>query len=185
MYTGNYFYNEFIKKVNEQIVDIETYKKGAQFTPIVTNIIKDIIRNMGFTPSKEYFRIDVTGWLDRKDDIKGDDKGLNHHLWDLKIAVEHENKRDDWTDELIKLVHIRCPIKIIIGYNSYDNRNDMEKLEVAAEWMKMTEAFCHSKEEYVVIIGNDKGKDKNYTSFEYRGYSYNYEMGKFEEITII
>ena len=182
MYNAKWFFEEFSKNVTEETISIDTYKKGANFTPIVTNIIKEIIKKMKLTPSKEYFRIDVTGWKDRKGDITGDDKGLNHHLWDLKIAVEHENKRDDWTDELIKLVHIRCPLKVIIGYNCYDNRDDAEKLDVAASWMKMTDAFGVSNEEYLVILGNDKGKDKKYTTFGYRGYLYSHEEDKFIEI---
>ena len=40
-------------------------------------------------------------------------------------------------DEVIKLTHIRCPLKVIIAYNYFDERpeGDIEKLNYVARWM--------------------------------------------------
>ena len=74
----------------------------------------------------EYFRIDSIGyqhkfWMIDSDDSKN--YGLNRHFWDLKIAVEHENSKKDWMDEVIKLIHVRCPLKVVIAYNYCDHRD--------------------------------------------------------------
>ena len=183
MYNAQWFFNEFKSKVNENTIPLDSYKYGRRFTSIVTDKIIEILESIGLQWNKEYFRIDVAGWEDRKNDITAYGKELNHHLWDLKIAVEHENKNNDWTDELVKLIHIRCPLKVIIGYNSYDNRNDLEKLRIAARWMNMVKAFDSSaKEDYLVILGNTNGRDNKYTSFNYHGYLYDYLTSSFKEI---
>ena len=183
MYNAKWFFNEFKTKVTEDTIDFSSYKHGKSFTPIISEKIIEIIESAELCYSKEYFRIDVSGWKDRINDIVGDTKGLKRHLWDLEIAVEHENANNDWTDELIKLIHIRCPLKVIIGYNSYDNRNDEEKLAVASKWMKKVNAFSSSSdEEYLIILGNTSGHDNKYSTFDYRGYLYNYQSAFFEKI---
>lgn len=115
---------------------------------------------------------------------------LNLYRWDLEIAVEHENNDADWINELVKLLHIRCPLKVVISYNRYDQRDkgeqsDSNKLECAARCMKDIKCFKDSvdaaKEEYLIILGNCGGKE-NYDSFDYRGYLYNHKLGVFERI---
>ena len=76
------------------------------------NIFEEKVENAGLTAQHEYFRIDTVGWNGRYkclDEKESKQIGLNRHHWDLKIAVEHENNKADWLDELIKLIHIRCP----------------------------------------------------------------------------
>ena len=112
--------------------------------------------------------------------------GLNPHLWDLKIAVEHENNLNDWSDEIIKLVHIKCPLKVIIAYNHCNERGDEEqkKLDFIAECMRETEAFKAGEgvEEYLVIIGNaysSETKNAEYEDCGYVGYLYDWESNSF------
>ncbi|MCC8043930.1 MAG: hypothetical protein LIP12_00325 [Clostridiales bacterium] len=166
----------------------EVYTKDEPtFTDIVNKaIIHDIVSRLldeylrdGYTKGiqHEYFRIDTVGWVAKYLDIDAETAkrtGLNRHLWDLKIAVEHENSKWDWSDEAIKLLHVRCPLKVIISYNYCDCRDtgeysDCSRLYHIAEWMEMMEAFRNSKdnhEEYLVIIGNGegilKGADRNW-----------------------
>lgn len=141
---------------------------------------------MGLKPQNEYYRIDAIGWKEHGDDAKQEaaDVELNWHQWDLEIAVEHENNHLDWTDELTKLVHIRCPLKVIIGYNYWDCRDEFEdkKLAYAAKWMKQIKAFDPAaKEEYLIILGNTYAKNGKRKSedFDYRGYVYDYESEAF------
>jgi hypothetical protein len=164
------------------------YHKVADFTPEVTKEINAIINEMGYRSQNEYFRIDATGWQGKYEMVEklAEAVKMNAHLWDLKIAVEHENNPKDWTDELVKLVHIRCPLKVVIGYNYSDKRDeDEKKLDYASICMNMTSAFDNNgKEEYLVILGNchPKEKGKSYEEFDYRGYLYSYADKKFAEL---
>ena len=54
-------------------------------------------------------------WGDRKADI-GSCSYLRKHFWDLKAAAEHENDSKDRMDEVIKLAHICCLLRVVIGH---------------------------------------------------------------------
>ena len=197
------FYKKFKERVLENYRDangntyLDIYRNDSQYTELINKIlIPEIIRSLDndLKTQHEYFRIDIIGWKGKYltlDEETAKDVGLNHHLWDLKIAVEHENSKTDWLDEVIKLVHIRCPLKVIIAYNHCDQRDEPErkKLSYAAKCMNMVEAFKDSldKEEYLIIIGNGSPKNKNnlsYTTFDYRGYIYNSHSKIFEQIIL-
>lgn len=187
---------------NRTLYEVYT-KDETTFTDIVNKaIIHDVVSELldeyildGYDKGiqHEYFRIDTVGWVTKYLDIDAETAkktGLNRHLWDLKIAVEHENSKWDWSDEVIKLLHVRCPLKVIISYNYCDcrdtgNYSDCNKLHQIADWMEMVDAFDNSMgnhECYLVIIGNGTGimKDtKPYKDFDYRGYLYNPTEKKF------
>lgn len=191
---GKEFFEQFQNEINErdetgQRKHWDCYSDNKTFTDVINRrVIPKIIENANLIPEQEYYRIDVTGY--QKEEIqKMEDTKLNFYRWDLEIAVEHENNDADWLNELVKLLHVRCPLKVIISYNRYDNRDeggqsDLNKLKCAAECMKATRCFAKSEdssEEYLIILGNCGGKD-HYASFDYRGYLYNYEEGSFEPI---
>ena len=134
------FFNQFIANFKEDMIDengktyLEIYKnESTAFTKLITNIISQIIKEKGWHSQTEYFRIDVIGWESDHSTIKDECArlGMTPHLWDLKIAVEHENNKYDWLDELVKLAHIQCPLKVLIGYASCDERTDIEKEKLA------------------------------------------------------
>ena len=200
------FYKRFTLQVYQKPGIIEKYWGDYKtFTATAIMIINGIISKCGYEVSNEYFRIDASGWQSRYKEILEEAKTvqMNPHLWDLKIAVEHENDKKDWADEVIKLLHIRCPLKVVIGYNDSKHRTsdgnadtaktDEGKLDVVARWMKETSAMksiCASKdsqesEELLIILGNaGRNPDKNNpeNSFDYRGYLYNYQADSFERI---
>lgn len=194
---GKEFYKLFLKKIQES-TPMELYTGSySRFTKHVTSIINSIIEKAGYISQNEYYRVDVVGWVSYSDKHKseGDSVGLRPHIWDLEIAVEHENSIMDWTDELCKLIHIRCPLKVIISYNHYDIRfndenpkSDRRKLDCALSWMKQVRAFSKDmNEEYLIIIGNAMGKaDKRsaYKRYDFRGYSYKYSDDRFMELDI-
>ena len=168
--------------------ELSVYQNGgSKFTEYVTAVVRRIVEEeFDLCSGKEYFRIDITGWKDRKDEIKEQaiELKMNPHLWDLCIAVEHENALLDWTDEVIKLVHIRCPLKVIIGYNHCDCReeNDEEKLSMVASWMTKVGVFSQKEREtYLIILGNGSSlasKEKP-DIFDYRGYVFDYDSASF------
>ncbi|MCM1219767.1 MAG: hypothetical protein NC548_35240 [Lachnospiraceae bacterium] len=196
------FYKEFVLNTNEDLVwDGEigkgrTYKEiyktdEPAYTELVNKvIIHNIVKEAGYEPQHEYFRVDTIGWVDagyrKMEDARK--LGLNRHLWNLMVAVEHENSKADWLDEVIKLEHLRCPLKVVIGYNYCDMRDgeEIEKLQVASRWMKEIAAYDeNSKEEYLVILGNGeakKNKSMKYERFDYRGYLYDFKAGEFQRI---
>ena len=128
---------------------------------IIHEIIEKAVDEHGtpLVPQHEYFRIDNIGYKHnyyKITEAERDDVGLWRHLWDLKIAVEHENSKKDWMDEVVKLIHIRCPLKIVIAYNNCDMREDgdIQKLDFIAKWMPEVAAFDkNAKEEFLIIIG--------------------------------
>ncbi len=196
------FYHKFKEEMKEtNIYKNETYlslykllkhKKNDSFTTFINKeIIPNIIRSYACDVSHEYFRIDSSGWVSYHESVEETAKGigLKPHLWDLKIAVEHENDSKDWNDEVIKLAHIRCPLKVIIGYNACNERDkgDIKKLSFVANCLQQLQCFNDThKDEILIILGNCKctGKDKqDYNSFDYRGYVYDYKNKKFKKIT--
>ena len=185
------FYSKFKDAITETDYWKELYYgKSPEFTKSVTKEINQIIESYpDYKVQNEYYRIDAIGWKHQNDEAKSEaiDVELNWHQWDLKIAVEHENDLADWTDELTKLIHIRCPLKVIIGYNHWDCREELEqkKLAYAAKWMQHIKAFDpDAKEEYLIILGNTYSKNNKVksTNFDYRGYLYDYETAQFIQL---
>ncbi len=187
---------------------------AREFTSIIMQVINSIIRKGECFVSNEYYRVDASGWKNYCLDIQDQAESiqLNPHLWDLMIVVEHENNRRDWSDEVMKLLHIRCPVKVVIGYNDCrDNKpdhglfSDENKLSVISQWMESSSAMKYIRaaeisgkhEELLIILGNAGanpigsceigGQDRSRLpelkrSFDYRGYLYNIENKAFEEI---
>ena len=197
------FFKKFKERMKENAVDsvtgksyFELYKGNrGEFTEfILKRIICELIESYGLTSEFEYYRIDAIGYETvTNDELKSecDKQGLNYHLWKLMIAVEHENDPNDWLDELIKLTHVMSPLKVIIAYSAFNDRDagDKEKLQLAAKMIEATEAFVENDDGYLVILGNCKSSNdpkNDYDSFDYRGYLYNpgisYDGGGFEEI---
>ena len=184
--TARAFYADFLKKTNEISMDIYKYK-NKQYSKIITENLETILKDYGLEVNKEYYRIDVLGWKSRKDDelVNVKPKDLCLHLWKPIVAIEHENNHTDWTDELTKLLFINCPLKVIIGYNHCDKRDDFEigdekKLEYAAKVISRLAPNDNSKSEFLIIFGNCWGIDcgSNYEKKDYRGYLIT--NGKFE-----
>ena len=183
-------YTELVNKniIHNIIAGVDADEK---ITPENAELLNKHPEYKKLVPQHEYFRIDCTGYQHRYfeiDEGEAQSVGLNRHFWDLKIAVEHENDKQDWMDEVVKLAHIRCPLKVIIGYNHCDQRNegDIVKLGFVAKWMQRVSAFDESSdEEILIIIGNGAPADKNnevYCAFDYRGYLYDYRDRKFKRI---
>ena len=166
------FYKEFLLNTKEDTLLINAANLGIEDTTLENKTYMDIYRNhekaytklvnkriiheiienavdeegTQLVPQHEYFRIDNIGYKHKYYKIteeERDDVGLWRHLWDLKIAVEHENSKKDWMDEVVKLIHIRCPLKIVIAYNNCDMREDgdIQKLDFIAKWMPEVAAF--------------------------------------------
>ena len=167
------FYNDFVKAVSEnKDKNWQKYKNDTKWTSVATGLICRIIRRHGLEITKEYLRVDIIGWKQRVDEIKDDaDKvGMKPWLWDLEVAVEHENKENDWTYELVKLTDIRCPLKVVIGYTCGNNRDNLESKRIAYAAELLQKRNVDENEDYLVILGEAKPFRKE--EFDYRGYLY-------------
>ena len=187
-----WFFREYTARLDWEKYE-SAYRHDADFTPIATRIIRQIIDSVpGWTSQTEYFRVDVIGYESRVGEIedKAQKAGLGAYLWNLKIAVEHENSKSGWTDELVKLAQLRCPLKVVIGYSHCDEREaaEQKKLCAAAEILAMTDAYGSIRrdgEEILVILGNGEPKNRanpDYTSFDCRGYLFEYASRAFVRI---
>lgn len=193
------FYHKFINAVVEENKTdngktyFEVYHKSSDFTKLVTSIINRIIGSgvdektgKSYISQNEYFKVDTIGYIDRKKEMQSAAQAesitMNTYFWDLKIAVEHENDAKDWFDEAIKLIYLKCPLKVIIGYSPCDEREEeLKKLHFLSTFMKKISAFSEHKESYLIILGNSAGSH-NYEKFDYVGYVYNWSIGEFERI---
>ena len=187
-YDAHWFFKEYKNKINEKEY-MWAYKNNKVFTEIVTKAINDIIEEKTDLQSQnEYFRIDVSAYRSRTDDFKSQYSGeMNIYLWDMMIAVEHENDLKDWLYEISKLTHIRCPLKVVISYNRYDEREtDMDKLKHASAVLQASSTYKsmeNDDEEWLVLLGNCRSKDSEYSLFDYRGYLYSFGEREFVQIT--
>jgi len=112
---ANEFYREFCAMFSDSKflnTARECWRNRADFTNIIIPRISKILEGVGFSHRHqyEYYKIDLIGWQDLKQKapvppkIKG--YRIKEHFWQLGVAVEHENDQTDWTDELVKLMHM-------------------------------------------------------------------------------
>lgn len=184
---SKWFFDEFNKIFAEDSVyrekAVEVYPHNTEFTNFIIDRINGIIKEKGNISQNEYFRIDCMGYESRYKELEKTN-GLTPHLWDMEIAVEHENDDKDWLDEVIKLAHISCPLRVVIGYVPEDKRSDDQNLlDYAANALKRLKCVDNvTKGELMIILGNSntKGKVENY--FNYQAYVLNAETFEFEKL---
>ncbi len=164
---------------------IEYYSSNTDFTHFIMQRINQIIEIMGegkFTAQNEYYRIDAVGYSKGKLDSTN---LLYPHLWDLEIAIEHENSSKDWLDEIIKLAHICCPLRVVIGYVPVEQRDlgDAERLNYAASALKQLKCRDNLKNgEFMIILGNSNTKCQIKNFFNYKAYILNKQTLDFEPL---
>ena len=200
--TAEEFFRQFKNKLYDQnAVDEEkrsyreTYLSNEHYTNLINrHIVPDILKQFGMDYSNEYYRIDVTGRVNDTNKELGDEFSnaqFNYHSWRLKVAFEHENNSTDWSDEVIKLLYVNCPLKIVVGYNYANNRNalqfgDERKLDLLAR--TITHLGVEIKDEFMIILGNcgEGYKEENEAEkyFGYRAYLYDSDSKSFKPLGI-
>lgn len=184
---SKWFYNEFNMLFKEESIyqkkAIQCYAHNTEFTNFIIERINAIITSKNYLSQNEYFRIDAMGYSTKWKKLEKV-SGFNPHLWDLQIAVEHENNPKDWLDEVIKLAHICCPLRVVIGYAPMKDRNatDERLLKYSAKALQLLQCRDNLKSgEFMVILGNS-GTKKTDDYFNYRAYVLNRETLTFENI---
>ncbi len=181
-----WFFHAFTRKITWADY-ADDYRLDKPFTPRVIAAVNEIIEDgTGWVHRNELYRVDAVG-LDYPIVTSSRTAGMNVYAFDLKIAVEHENKKSDWTYELIKLMQLRCPLKVVIGYQYCDCRGEEEeqKLRAAADMLLALDSCrfaAAEREEILLILGNGYARStglSEYTSFGYRGYLFDFGVGAF------
>lgn len=190
--TADKFWKKFKEKMNKKSVRdkaISTWNNRGNFTNFIIDQIADIVSEEHNT-SKEYYNIDLIGWSQLKQNLPTPPVSkyrLKKHLWSLDIAIEHENDQSDWTDELIKLLYINCPLRVVIGYIPSEVTSDNAKmkniLNYASESIRLAEGefdLISGKQEYILIFGKNSGQITDFSENTYSAYKYNVVTKKFE-----
>lgn len=184
------FYNEFMDCIRQGmenkgdwVESKEYYKSSSKFTKYINKELmpKKCFPKFATGYSNEYYRFDVSSWEQLKSSVEDICKEvkMNPHLWDLRIAFEHENKQKDWFDEVIKLLYIDCPLKVVVGYNNYKKRfidnkeSDKSKLNALClmlSKLNRINELLSKKNKFLIIIGNGGSGFKEKKGAEYFGY---------------
>jgi len=165
---ANLFFEYFLSMLEEsEKVNLENYSSSELWTEIITSSRESII-DLVFKKysnsddpktNHEYFRVDNILYS-RPDELEleselynvKDDTKLNRHIWDLIIAVEHENDRNDWTDEITKLMHIRSELRVVISYSSTIDQK--KEIIAATELIKHFGNYVRPEEgAFMLILG--------------------------------
>ncbi len=188
---SKWFFSEFSKIFSTANASrqqaISEYNNNPSFTTFIISEINKIIKSQNYQSQNEYYRIDAMGYTSRQKELpKQSDIKLNQHLWDLEIAVEHENDHRDWLDEVIKLAHICCPLRVVIGYMPMNLRNnDIEYLDHAAKALQMLKCRDNLLSgEFMVILGNSNTKGNPEYYFNYKAYVLNKDNLSFEKLSL-
>lgn len=159
------------------------YCNNKRFTSFIIRKINGFLsKTYGYKTQKEYFRIDAIGWTAKADAII-DTPGvsLNHHLWDLEVAVEHENDKKDWMDEVVKLAHIACPLRVVIGYIPWEKREyDQVYLDHVSKWLGNIQCRDNMQRgEFLIIFGNCNTEGERNRFYNYKGYLFDPKYFRF------
>lgn len=169
---------------------VKAYPSNKDFTRFIIPRINKILGNETFDQvlvSNEYFRIDAIKWSDLKPKI-GDCKYLSKYLWDLEIAVEHENDDRAWMDEVIKLAHVCCSLRVVIGYLPHGKRCDADDADIKCLdyiTVGLKELSCYNNMkhgEFMIILGNSRTSQNQKNYFGYKGYLFDAKTEKFIEL---
>lgn len=185
---SKWFYDEFRSTFSSnhplRQTAIDAYTKNTSYTSFITQRINEIIASKHYNYQNEYYRIDAIGYTPRWTELD-ENQMLCGHLWDLEIAVEHENDAKDWLDEVIKLAHICCPLRVVIGYVPVEQRThgDEERLMYASTaFQKLKCKNNITSGEFLIILGNSNTNGNVSDYFNYKGYVLNTQTMTFENL---
>lgn len=147
--------------------------------------------------ANEYYHIDNLIYENVNGGYEPADKNMykiNKHRWRLLAAVEHENDKKDWTDELVKLMYINCDFRCVIGYgdfySGYENQKNIAN-EIFGEIMKSAKVqptnYVTEKQQFLLIFGPrvcdiEKANGSIKLSEMFKGFIYDSSNEKFKEL---
>ena len=175
--TAENFWNNFQKKINEQIKDVQKkWNNQSEFTELILKEISNKVLEKAKYEKKhqyEYLKIDLIGWNTLDNDLGTRPENFNRHFWAFDVAIEHENNPMDWMDEVVKLSYINCPLRIVVGYAPKEDRERyLTYVGNALGILNETYQCIREGQDFMLILG-DSGLDgkevsiENYTPYMY------------------
>lgn len=156
------FWEKFqgIFKEDKEGKAIKYWLSSKAYTQFILGAIERFLKEQYLGTSKEYYRIDLTAWtqLKNEDYFLLKDKDFEKYLWDLEVAVEHENNDKSWMDEVVKLMHVNCPLRVVIGYLPVKEDKNIYISALNSEIKKIKAYKDMDKGEFLLIIGDSKCK---------------------------
>lgn len=147
---------------NRKLAD---YSNSTRWTNIMTNsgkkpksLIDNALDSSGISrlASNEYYRIDNLRYSRNQKNpaSKKSTSNINYRYWILEAAIEHENKWYDWTDELVKLAYINCPLRVVISYGNPTNNYD-DCIKIANEIANDIDfkKYIGDEDEFLLVFG--------------------------------
>ena len=177
------FWERFKENIYQNSELVSTWDNTKDFTnSIMDKLENNVIVDKNIKTEREYFRIDLVGYI-KKESTKTLHWNLQKYSWDLEVAVEHENDYRLWVDEVVKLAHIVCPLRVVIGYlpkNSEKYSHEVV-LKKVVENLKEVKAWESSSKtgDFMIIIGDCKVSSESERCV-YTPYLYNYDTETFE-----
>lgn len=175
--TAQEFWRRFRNDIYQNPALGALWNDTAAFTEAILRRLETVISEEGCRTEREYFRVDLISY---RGHVTGNEPllgSLKRYSWDLVTAVEHENDRRLWMDEVVKLAHVACELRVVIGYLPlHDTHTHKEYLEKIAEHLQEMTAWQATKDcgEFMILIGDCKldEQDKTarcmYTPYVYR-----------------
>ena len=164
----------------------DNWENSKKFTDdFVKRHIPEIMKEGEGTQTEfEYYRIDIIAYDNsRKEEaiqiaksLELDEIEFRPYLWDLKIALEHENDKGEWLDEVVKLSHINCPLRVVIGYAKPENEEKCITL-ASKVLQKKIGNNTPKGQDFLLILGKSGEKANDVSATTYHPYIY--RNGKF------
>lgn len=151
--TPETFWNAFEGALKSETTALGNWTRQYESDPLWTGTMMQVLRNAGRQLSfadrmiyNEYFRLDMT-WFNYPD------SDFAAHLWNLEVAIEHENHSEKWYDEWVKLSHICCGLKVLITYHDYYRGKVIEeKMKLPLE-MYRRQRYKPPSDSWLIIFG--------------------------------
>lgn len=173
------------------------YHNNTKWTDFIKGITEEMIEENCI--SREYYRIDslkyeYTEFYQSYNETNhrkyfDDNHYLSTYNWKNLYAIEYENDSRNWTDELVKLAHIRSELKVIISYSEWGDGEDFyrnliaEKMKFAIELLQACQKEAIN-DNWLIVFGPCGAKGKTEYDKNIVDYFVGYEMlhGKFVRI---
>ena len=166
------------------------YHHNKKWTDYIKDVTEGVIGEEQV--SREYYRVDslksvYTDFYKEYGDVKrkyfDGKKYLSVHNWRNVYTIEYENSAKDWTDELVKLSHLRSEMKVIITYSEWEGGKDEylalieKKVAFAVELLKNCQELA-LQDKWLLVFGPcgasgrdvyDKDLAEHFVGYEMQG----------------
>lgn len=181
--TAESFWKDFCKALEENGNAIQNiWNNKSVFTEfIIKEIFNSILnKNYGYKDEHqyEYLKIDLVGWKDLdKSKLGAIPKYFEPYFWAFDVAIEHENDKGKWMDEVIKLSYINCPLRIVVGYAPRNMQAEyLSYVSNALQILNKTYDSIRAGQYFMIILGDSGLDGKDVSVDSYTPYLYNIDQ---------